>query len=528
MRRYLLLSLLCAHGLLAADFVPQRILLRWDDASSPLDRELTLKTLDAVAEKELCPQLAIWQIALPANLSVPGACELLRQEEIVRWAQPDHYLSQRQVFPDDTQFDSQWSLHNTSSNPGTEDADIDAPEAWTLGQDSLNALGQQIVACVVDDGFAMQHPDLQPNLWQNTAEIPDNDIDDDLNGYVDDVCGWDVYSGDGELPSSGHGTHVSGIAVARGNNANQISGVCWKVPLLPIAGSSTQTSTAVAAYTYALTQKQRWLDTDGVQGANVVAINSSFGYNFGDCSSEDFSAWNDMFDTLGQLGILSVASTMNTHANVDVTGDVPTSCSSDWMISCTNTTNQDVLANNAAYGATTIDIGAPGTAVLSTYPPANTVHLSGTSMSSPHVTGSIAFLHTVASREFCDAFMQDPAATALELKQIILDSVDELPSLVGTTVSGGRLNLARAAMAISHYGQQSGPLGPLRMHYNAAQTQLEFHWSPDSLAQMYRLEQAAQAYGPWSTMAETIDTTYVLPHRNQQGFYRLITILPEE
>ena len=427
MRTYLLFFLCAAHVALAASYVPQRVLLRWQPGGERVEQELVLKALDMEAQKLLCPQLEIWQVALPVDLSVEEACALLRQDSLIRWAQPDHILSERIVLPDDPMFYNQWALHNTTENEGIIDSDIDAPEAWELGTDSLNALGQQIVACVVDNGFAVEHPDLAPNLWHNEAEIAGNGIDDDENGYIDDVCGWDIYGGDGVLPSGGHGTHVAGIAVARGDNDNQIAGVCWNVPLLPIAGSSTLTSTAVAAYTYALTMKQRWLDTEGSEGANVVAINSSFGYNYGDCTSENFTAWNDMFDTLGQVGILSVASTMNISANVDVLGDVPTSCSSDWMISCTNTTSVDALSSGAAYGLTTIDLGAPGTTILSLYPPTGTQNLSGTSMSSPHVTGSIAFMHTVASLEFCEAFAADPAGMALVLKQLILDNVDILP-----------------------------------------------------------------------------------------------------
>ena len=120
------------------------------------------------------------------------------------------------------------------------------------------------------------------------------------------------------------------------------------------------------AYGYALDQRAIYDSSGGLSGAFVVATNSSFGVNNADCSSGDYSLWNDMYDALGQYGILSCGATMNINSNVDVTGDVPTGCESDYMISVTNTTRNDAKNSGAAYGLTTIDLGAPGTQVLST------------------------------------------------------------------------------------------------------------------------------------------------------------------
>ena len=178
----------------------------------------------------------------------------------------------------------------------------------------------------------------------------------------------------------------------------------------------------------------------------MVATNSSFGVNNADCSSGNYSLWNDMYDALGQYGILSCGATMNNNSNVDVTGDVPTGCESEYMISVTNTTRNDTKNSGAAYGATTIDLGAPGTQILSTYTGGGTSSLSGTSMASPHVAGSVGFLHASMSAGLASFFQSNPAEGGLLIKQLILNGTDLLPTLNGVTVSGGRLNLYNSAL----------------------------------------------------------------------------------
>jgi len=222
--------------------------------------------------------------------------------------------------------------------------------------------------------------------------------------------------------------------------------VNWNVKLMPLAGSSGTTSIVLEAYGYALDQRAIYDSTGGLSGAFVVATNSSFGVNNADCSSGNYSLWNDMYDALGQYGILSCGATMNINSNVDVTGDVPTGCESDYMISVTNTTRNDAKNSGAAYGLTTIDLGAPGTQVLSTYTGGGTSNLTGTSMASPHVAGAVAFLHASMSTGFSSFFQSNPAEGGLLIKQLILDGTDPLPTLNGVTVSGGRLNLYNSAL----------------------------------------------------------------------------------
>ena len=444
--RYLILAGIILTSASGQEFAIDRIIVKLAPDISRSDFSSILDTNNYVVEKVLVRRLNIISIKLKNNQISPiDAIKEFRNNPFVDKAIPDTKVSRRDM-PDDMQFDQQWALHNVGQSGGTEDADIDAPEAWDIATGGITPLGDTIVVAVVDGGMLLTHGDLTPNLWTNWGEIPGNGIDDDNNGYIDDVHGWDAYSSDGSVPSDGHGTHVAGIVGANGNNGAYVAGVNWNVKLMPIAGSSGTTSIVLEAYGYALDQRAIYDSTNGSSGAFVVATNSSFGVNNADCNSGNYSLWNDMYDALGQYGILSCGATMNNNSNVDVTGDVPTGCESEYMISVTNTTRNDAKNSGAAYGATTIDLGAPGTQILSTYTGGGTSSLSGTSMASPHVAGSVGFLHASMSAGLASFFQSNPAEGGLLIKQLILDGTDPLPTLNGVTVSGGRLNLYNSAL----------------------------------------------------------------------------------
>ena len=444
--------LILMTGLFAQDYDVNYVLVKLDQGVNKGEFRTVLNASKYAIEKTVVKRLGIYKIRiLDDQLTEHMAVEELRNNPWVEKAQLDHKVTLRQTFPDDNEFSGQWDKHNTGQNGGTPDADIDAPEAWDITIGGVNALGDTIVVAVVDGGMMLNHTDLVPNLWINHNEIPGNGIDDDNNGYVDDINGWDAYSSDGSIPGSGHGTHVAGIIGAKGNNGSMVAGVNWNVKLMAIAGSSGNTSTVLEAYGYALDQRALYDSTNGALGAFVVSTNSSFGIDNADCNSGSYALWNDMYDAMGEYGILSAGATMNSNSNVDNTGDVPTGCSSDFMIAVTNTTRNDVKNSGAAYGATMIDLGAPGTSILSTYTGGGTQTSTGTSMASPQVAGAVGFMHAAMSAGFANYFKNNSADGGVLIKQMILDGTDPLPSLDGITVSGGRLNIYNTAVIVQEY-----------------------------------------------------------------------------
>ena len=448
----LLVIIIFVSGLFAQDHDPDHVLVKLGHDVKKGEFKTFLDSTKYVIEQTVVKRLNIYKIRiLNDHLTAQMAVEELRNNPWVEKVQLDHKVTPRQTFPDDNQFSVQWDKHNTGQSGGTPDADIDAPEAWDITTGGVNALGDTIVVAVIDGGMMLNHTDLAQNLWINHNEIPGNNIDDDNNGYVDDINGWDAYSSDGSVPSDGHGTHVAGIIGADGNNGSMVAGVNWDVKLMAIAGSSGNTSTVLEAYGYALDQRAIYDSTNGALGAFVVATNSSFGIDNADCSSGSYALWNDMYDAMGEYGILSAAATMNSNSNVDNTGDVPTGCASDHMIAVTNTTRNDTKNSGAAYGATTIDLGAPGTSVLSTYSSGGTQTLTGTSMAAPQVAGAVGFMHAAMSAGFSSYFKNNGAEGGVLIKQMILDGTDPLTSLAGITVSGGRLNIYNTAVLLQEY-----------------------------------------------------------------------------
>lgn len=370
----------------------------------------------------------------------------VKKHPSVSVAQFNHYVTERSVTPNDTRFGEMWGLNNTGQTGGTVDADIDAPEAWSLTTSGLTATGDSIASAVIDGGFYLNHTDM--NFWKNWYEIPGNGIDDDTNGYVDDVNGWNAYNNNGNVTASGtHGTHVSGTIGARGNNNLGVTGVNWNIKIVAIQGSSGTESIVLRAYGYALKLRRMYNQTNGVKGAFIVSTNSSFGVDYG--QPANFPLWCAFYDSLGSAGILSACATANLNINVDVQGDIPTACPSDWMVAVTNTTNTDAKNSGAAYGLTTIDLGAPGTSILSTTTASNYGLSTGTSMATPHVAGAIAFMYAVAPLSWIQQYKLTPGPYALQVKQKIMQGVDIKPSMVNT-VSGGRLNLNNSAILMQN------------------------------------------------------------------------------
>ena len=344
----------------------------------------------------------------------------------VRVVQNNHTnIVMREVIPDDPYYSSQWAPNIMS-----------LPQAWeefTTG--GVTSTGDTIVVAVIDGGTDWTHEDL--NCWVNTHEIPNNYIDDDGNGYIDDYHGWNAYN---------HNGYIIG---AVGNNGKGVCGVNWNVKVLPIGGSSGEESIVVEAYAYALEMRARYNETDGEEGAFIVATNSSFGVDYG--NPDDYPIWCSMYDEMGAVGILSCGAGPNLNVNVDLVGDVPSTCPGDYLIGITNTTSDDVKYTGAGYGINNIDIGAPGTSIYSTLPNNNYGNMTGTSMATPQVTGTIALMYAALPEEMMQLCKSDPAYFGQMMRYHLLNGADHLPSLDGLVASGRRLN-AYGAIESALYG----------------------------------------------------------------------------
>lgn len=365
----------------------------------------------------------------------------------VSYAQPNHYVFLRapmnltRNLPNDPLFNQQWDM--------IEGSGINAKQVWESTTGGKDKGGRDIVVAVVDGGFDLTHEDLRENIWVNRGEIPNNGKDDDNNGFIDDTYGWNAFNNSGNITSDMHGTHVMGTVGAKGGNGRGVTGVNWNVKIMAVQGASGTTATVAKAYGYIIEQKKLWFQSKGQRGANIVATNSSFGVDNADCKKGEFPVWNDLYEQMGQLGILSAAATANNNVNVDTQGDVPTGCASEYIVSVTNTTKEGAKYPQAGYGARTIDLGAPGTNILSTVPGNKYSNLTGTSMATPHVAGAIALIHAAANEQFIQKYYTQPGPAVLALKQAMLVTVDQLPSLKGVTVSGGKLNVGKAVQTLN-------------------------------------------------------------------------------
>lgn len=364
------------------------------------------------------------------------------QHKDVKLAQFNHLVTHRAI-PNDTNFPEQWQFRNTGQSGGTPGADMRATEAWDFTTGGNTIVGDTIVVAVLDDGIDVNHPDFQRNRWYNHAEIPNNGIDDDNNGYIDDYRGWNIIANNDNISGNAHGMSVAGIIGADGNNGAGVTGVNWNVKVMTILNNFNASEAQVlAAYSYPLEQRLRYNQSGGTQGAFVVATNASWGVS--NAFPEDAPVWCSLYDTLGEAGILNCGATANANVDVDMVGDLPTTCPSDYLIGVTNTNRNDLKVNAAGYGATSIDLGAPGQDAYTLNIGGGYRNFAGTSSATPLVAGTIGLLYSLNCPNLAALSQADPGAAALLIREAILAGVDPIPALAGITATGGRLNAANS------------------------------------------------------------------------------------
>jgi large repetitive protein len=322
------------------------------------------------------------------------------------------YIVFADIIPNDTHFGKLWALDNNGANAGTSDADIDAVEAWdkTTGNATL-------VIGIIDTGIDYKHPDLAGNIWENSAEANGKaNVDDDNNGYVDDICGWNFYSNTANPRDDHmHGTHVAGTIGALGNNRKGVTGISWKVKMVPLKFLSESgwgsVSGAIAALKYAN------------RVPNLIATSNSWG------GGGFTQALKDAIDEAGQRDMLFIAAAGNSRSDNDVYPTYPASYNCANIVSVAATDNNDNLAQFSNYGKNSVHIGAPGVDIYSTVLKKQYGSLSGTSMATPHVTGVVVLVKSLF-----------PALSMQQVRNKILTMGDPKSSLLNKTISGARLN----------------------------------------------------------------------------------------
>ena len=397
-------------------FVEDELLVKYKNGTASEAARSINARLGATVLEEFS-ELGWQRVKLPDNLSVSRAVADYRHYADIEAVQPNYYYHLLAT-PNDTQYTSGGMYGMTK---------ISAPAAWDLTTGS-----SAVVVANIDTGVRYTHEDLAANAWTNPGEIGGNGIDDDANGFVDDVYGWDFFYNDSNPTddAGGHGTHTAGTIGAVGNNAKGVVGVNWNVKIMAIKiyspnGGDSTSAMLVNAYNYIRMMKNR--------GVNIRVTNNSYG-GCGEACGYD-QATKDALDAMGDAGILNVFAAGNANANLETTAFYPASYTSPSILSVASSTSTDARSGFSNYGAISVDLAAPGSGVLSTFANSDASYatLSGTSMATPHVAGAAALLSAY-----------NPTLSPASLKASLMNTVDVLPAWNGLVKTGGRLNIFNA------------------------------------------------------------------------------------
>lgn len=430
--------------LLAADFAARELLIQYAPGYEPVATSQSsyavLETIHTNAMKEM--DFGVMQVVeLPENTDVIAAARHFSNQPGILYAEPNWKLNNNAISNDTSYTNgSLWGMESDDAplNIGpagtTSVFGSQAEEAWNSGYTGSS----NIVVGIIDEGIDINHPDLASNIWVNPYEVAGNGVDDDGNGYIDDINGWDFYYDDNTVYDAGedsHGTHVAGTIGGVGGNGLGVAGVNWDVSMISakfLGPGGGYTSDAVRAVDYLTDLKTR-------HGINIVASNNSWG---GGGYSQ---ALHDAILRHAKADILFVAAAGNSASNNDLTNNFPSNYSTlsgtvneaaasyEGVIAVASITSAGAMSSFSSYGATKVDIGAPGSSIISTVPNNSYATYSGTSMATPHVTGAVAL--------YASKF---PDASAEQIRNAILATATPTTSLTGKTVTGGRLNVSAA------------------------------------------------------------------------------------
>lgn len=365
-----------AGGRLVRDYVPGEVLIKFKSSFTAKWEKSQIRSyvLSEVGKQGLMADykrhfslLNVHQLRITdKNLTTEEVIRRLRSSSSVEYVEPN-YIRRASYIPNDSSFSDLWGLHNTGQTGGTVDADIDMVEAWDIHRDASN-----VVIVVLDSGVDYGHEDLAENMWRNPGEIAGNGIDDDGNGYIDDVYGINAVANDGDpIDDNGHGTHVAGILGAVGDNTKGVVGVCPKVKIMALkfldARGSGTLADELECLQYIISMKTR-----PANPVDIRVVNMSFG------SSSFSQSEQDAIANLRNKGILVVAAAGNEANDNDANPSYPASYTLDNIIAVAATDDKDGLASFSNFGSNSVDVAAPGADILSTKPrPVNYTPQSG-------------------------------------------------------------------------------------------------------------------------------------------------------
>jgi hypothetical protein len=456
--------------------IPGEILVRFAAAG---DTEVVLEDLNATfgskirVKKSLSHNFHIYLLGFePTDIAPQNLLDaLLKRREVVsaQW----NYLIEWRTSPNDPFFDEQWTLER-----------IGLPRVWEVTQGGLSANGDTIVVAVLDSGFDPTHEDLRDNIWNNPFEIPGDGIDNDQNGFIDDVNGWNFLENSPVQTIFFHGHSVAGIIGARGNNGIGVTGVNMQVRLMLFTIRTVDH--IVAAYDYVIQQRQGYNQHGRNAGSFVVATNASFGQSRVFCAQQP--VWGAMYDLLGEVGVLTGAATVNSNIDVDVEGDMPSSCPSDFIIAVLNTNRDDRKHPGSGFGKISIDLGSPGQDSYTISLNNDYGTFGGNSAAAPHLTGTIALLYSLPCPALASEARTAPRETALRIRDAILQGVDPLADLAQKTVTGGRLNAFNSMEVIRRQcSPAEGPLELVRIFPSPASQRVQIAYQAPDFESNYRL-----------------------------------------